>query len=377
MFKSKTAHMMWIFIAIVLMNCASNMKKDMAQKLDNALQAAVDSTGGKGLTAAIIFPDGTQWTGAAGISHGEEALTTEHRFSAGSIGKMFTAATVLQLCHEGTLSLDDPLHKWLPDYKNIDRSISLRQLLNHTSGLADFADNNAYWQSVFIENSTSWKLDDMLNTFINEPLFEKGQDWNYATTNYVLLRRLIEQRCQKPMPQVYAERFFTPLGLDQSAASVDSTLPALYAHGWMDTDGDDIYDDLSSWERTAFASSIGCEVWTTSRDLALWISKLLKQHEVISTDLEADMLDFQSPCTGEDFLAGYGLGMARFNTDLFSGLTAVGHAGNALGYGAVAFYLPAYDVCVAMMDNTEKADAMTTGLKNVLAVIQESVDIKE
>jgi len=366
-----------LLLAGMLINCTSKLNMETAQALDTALQAAVDSTGGKGLTAAVIFTDGSMWTGAAGISHEGEYLTPEHRFSAGSIGKMFTAAAVLQLCSEGRLSLDEPIYKKLPSFRNIDSTITIRQLLSHTSGLADFADNRMYWNSVFNENTTLWALDDMLKTFTEKPLFAKGEDWNYATTNYVLLRNLVQEICRKPVNQVYKERFFEPLGMIYSSASLDSTLPELLAHGWLDMDGDGVYDDLSVWERTAFASSIGSEVWTTSRDLAVWIKKLLRDHAVVSTDLEDDMMSFHSPCTGEDFLAGYGLGVCSFNTDLTAGIKAVGHAGNALGYGAIAFYMPEYDVTVAMMDNTEKADAIFTGLNNVLAVIQEKLDKTE
>jgi D-alanyl-D-alanine carboxypeptidase len=298
-------------------------------------------------------------------------------FSVGSIGKSYSAAVAIQLCAEKRCVMDDPIHKYLPSYDNIDSSITIRQLMNHTSGLADFADNSEYWNALFEDPSRMWGLDEMLRDFIKKPQFPKGTSWNYATTNYVLLRKMIQDITGKTMPEIYRERLFSKLGLNNTFATNSSALPEMAVHSWFDLDNDRVYDEFTSWDRMAFASSIGSEVWATPADLALWMDKLIRERIVIPEEFEDEMFDFHSPCPGEEFIDGYGLGVLNFSTEFTRGIRAWGHAGNSLGFGAIAIYLPDYDVTVAMMDNTEKAEAIFAGLNNLLEVIMNNIPATE
>ena len=152
-----------------------------------------------------------------------------------------------------------------------------------------------------------------------------------------------------------------------------STLPAKAVHSWLDLDNDGVYDEFTSWDRTAFVSSIGSEVWATSADLAAWTDLLVNKKSIIPDEYEDDMFDFHSPCPGEGFISGYGLAIVDFNTGMTMGIKAWGHAGNALGFGAVAVYLPDYDITVAILDNTEKFEAIMPGFANVLKVIMDNI----
>lgn len=354
-------------LAMNFMSCSIDSPSEpkveptLAEKLQEALDNGLESFNGKGISAAVIMPDGETWVGVSGVSHGTTAITPNMRFAAGSIGKIFTSTTILQLVEEGKLTLEDSLYEWLPAYPYIDSTITIRQLLNHTSGLYNFVDNDNFWEAIFSEPSKVWTMEEMILAFNRESVFPKGTDWHYSQTGYNLLRIIIEMITGSDIPTVNEERFFIPLGLDNTFTSMGEALPANIAHGWWDLDGDGIYDDFLPWPRTAFASGIGGEVFTTAEDLAKWARALFHDKSVLSQLSLDQMLTFYSPCTGEEFVcAGYGLGAVKFNPDLCNGLETYGHSGNAPGYAAACMYLPDYDVCLGFMDNTEEGNAMLT-----------------
>ncbi|MGD2124084.1 MAG: serine hydrolase, partial [Gemmatimonadota bacterium] len=333
--------------AVYCPSCTSDttQPQTLPERLQEVLDSSLETGAGIGLSAAVILPDGEIWRGTSGISHGTTEIAPDMRFAAGSIGKMFTAAAILQLAEEGSLTLDDSLNEWLPDYPHIDNTITIRQLLNHTGGINDFVDHPAYWDSIFAAPSRVWTPAEIVTTFAGEPLYPKGTAWNYSTTGYNLLRIIIMQVTGSALPEVYQERFWDPLGLTHSLASLGDDLPTDLAHGWYDLHGAG-YEDFSSWPRVAFASGIGGEVWTTAEDLALWSKALLIDKTVVGQVLYDQMLTLFSPCTGEEFFcAGFGLGVALFNPDLVYRKVAYGHSGNAPGYAAVSLCLPDLDVC--------------------------------
>ena len=339
---------------------SENQKKaafyeDMQKVLDDG----VATYGGKGISVAVILPDGSKWVGASGVSYGSIPIKTDMPFGAGSITKNFTAAALLKLAEEGEIDLDDSLDKWLPPYPNVDSTITIRQLLNHTGGLNDVADNHDFWAEIFRNPSRSWDPEEIIFLFNQEPVFPKGTDWNYSTTGYILLRMIIQKITGAEIGSVYHDLFFIPYGLSNTFTSMGDGLPAGTAHGWFDLDNDGNYDDFYYWPRTSFASSICGEVFSTAEDLAKWIKALYRDKTVLSQESLDRMLSFHSPCTGEEYMcAGYGLGAVRFNPDLFNGLEAIGHSGNALGYAAASFYLPDLDVCIGLVDNTEEGKSM-------------------
>ena len=348
-----------------------NKEPTLAEKLQEALDNGLESYNGKGVSAAVIMPDGETWIGVSGVSHGTTAITADMPFAAGSITKIFTATTILQLIEEGELTLEDSLYEWLPVYPYVDSTITIRQLLNHTSGLYDFIDNPDLWNAIFEEPSKVWTPEEMILAFIREPVFPKGTDWNYSTAGYALLRIIIKEISGSELSTVNSNRFWIPLGLANSFTLIGGeALSTNTAHGWWDLDMDGTYDDFFYWPRTAWASGTGGEVFSTAEDLAKLSRALFHDRIVLSQASLDQMLTFHSPCTGEEFFAaGYGLGVAKFNPDLFNGLEAYGHSGNAPGYAAASIYLPDYGVCIGLMDNTEEGESISVSATNLLSVI--------
>lgn len=365
-------------ITISLLSCSQTnpVPSEFEEKLQKAMDNGVRVYQGKGIQASVIMPDGDIWNGVSGISHGTIPITEETRFAAGSIAKMFTALTILQLTEEEKIRLEDTLFDWLPVYPNVDSTITIRQLLNHTSGLYNFVDNPDFWNTVFIEPDRVWTPEEIILSFNQESVFPKGTDWHYSQTGYNLLRVTIQNISGAAISDVNLYRFWFPLGLTHTFTFTGGGLPENIAHGWYDLNEDGDYEDLSGWSRTAFASGIAGEVFTTAEDLAEWARFLFIDRILLRPQTFDRMMTLHSPCTGEEHLAvGYGLGVAKLNPDILNGLEAYGHTGNAPGYAAACLYFPAYDFCLGFMDNTEEGNAMRT-INDLLTIITEHLERK-
>jgi D-alanyl-D-alanine carboxypeptidase len=328
----------------------------LAEQLQKALDDRISNYDGKGVSLAVIMPDQKKWAGTSGISHGTTAISADMLFSAGSITKTFTAATIIQLAEEHKLSLDDSLYKWISNYSNIDSTITIRQLLNHTSGLYDIADNSQLFDKIFLDQNRNWTIEEILREYVLEPYFPKGTGWHYSNTGYVILRSIIKQASNSEISSQYRSRFLNPLNLNRTFLAPYETLPKPIAHGWHDFDG--FYEELPEISMTSFYSAAGGGIFTTAIDLAAWANSLFHEQTAVSTHVLDEMLDFYSPITNQALLSGYGLGVEKFNLELFNGLEIWGHGGDPVGYAAGCFYIPQYGVSIGIMDNTAGGETM-------------------
>ena len=136
----------------------------LTQKLKNSLEDSLKNSNIQGVSSAIIMPSKEIWLGVSGMSDPtiEEQINPEMLFDIGSTGKNYVAALILQLVEEGRFTLEDPLRKWLPDYPNIDNNITIRQMLNHTSGVYDFVKNSrSPWQMAY-KSTKMWTQEQIL-----------------------------------------------------------------------------------------------------------------------------------------------------------------------------------------------------------------------
>ena len=365
-----------MILAVGLIFCSKDDPTQPEPTMGEELQAALDNgiatLGGKGISLAIILPDGQTWTGTSGISHGTTPISSDMLFSIGSATKTFTAATILQLAEEGVLTLEDSLNEWLPSYPNIDNTITIRQLLNHTGGIFDFVRHPDIWTDVFADLYRTWTMEEVLNNYILAPYFPKGTDWHYSSTGYLLLRLIIREATGDDISAQYRSRLLTPYGLDGMFTAAEENPTGTVANGWFDLDGDGDYDDFSNIPHTAFYSAIGGGVFANAEDFARWAKAMYRDRTVLNPQYYDQMMDFHVPTPGEPLVYGYGLGVCWFSRELFNNLTAYGHGGNPLGYAAGCFYLPDYDVCVAILDNTEEGETMPV-INDILTIITRHV----
>ena len=365
------------FASFLIISCSEDLpvatEPTIEQQLQKALDDAIRTYPGKGISAALIFPEGTTWQGVAGISHDDIPVTNNMLFSAGSITKTFTAMIILQFAAEGILSLDDPLHKWFPPYDNIDSTITIRQILNHTGGIFDAADHPQIGQDVFADRSRNWTADDLLNNYVLYPYFEKETGWHYSSTGYVMLRKLIPEISGTDIATVYRNRLLTPQSLNDTYLYPYENLPGDVAHGWFDVNGDQQYDDITTDPLISFYTMAGGGIYATAMDLAKWAHVIFIDKEVITDNYYNQMIDFYFPTTGDPMVNGYGLGVFRFEPTLIDGLEMWGHGGDAIGYAAGSFYLPNYNLCLGIADNTEEGETMWV-IKDLLTIAIDNLE---
>lgn len=182
--------------------------------LDQAVTAGVP-----GILVRINDGTGKPWTAVkqAPWSAGNPALASNNAFRMGSNTKTVTAVIVLQLVHEGRLTLDDAVEKWLPGKVPNGANITIRMLLNHTSGLADYARTPLVLQSMTGKVAAPPDVNQLLGagTAI-KPASQPGHGWVYSNTGYLALGLVAEKITGRSMSELVEERIARPLGLTKT-----------------------------------------------------------------------------------------------------------------------------------------------------------------
>ena len=168
-----------VFFAFIL--CKSNAQTFnpiLASKLQNTIDSLRASNNLKGISACVIYPGVGTWKGVTGLSHSGVPINSNMEFGIGSNTKLFTGVLLLKLVQNNIIHLDDSLYEYLPTYNNIDPNITIRQLLNHTSGLYDVTSVPGYPDSILNDPNRIYTAAELM-TWAGPPLFAPGTDWNY------------------------------------------------------------------------------------------------------------------------------------------------------------------------------------------------------
>ena len=350
-----------------------------AAAIEKAMQAAMDesikNSGAVGVSAAVIFPDGHVWKGASGISHQGVPLTTDMLFDIGSTEKNFQAALALKLAEDGVISLDDPLEKWFPPYPNISGKITIRQVLNLTSGIDNIVeDSNSPFRVgyVNIDHEKMWTWEEIYKTYVGKPNFEPGTRCTYSSTNYVVLKYVIEKATKRKQVAVFEDLLLKPLHLTHTLADFSKPVPDSLpiAHGWFDTSGDGTPDDISGYSINWITSLSPLCIYSTPGDMVRWIDAVYHKKTVLKEETLKAMLTFIGPVQNEPMMKGYGLGVVDLNLGAllpkWKDVRAYGHLGSQFGYSTLALYFPEIGISVSMMFN-RGADAGTNKAIGIVA----------
>ena len=337
---------------------ASPVDPATAAALQKALEAARKAMVIPGIEATVILADGRTWTGVAGdaVAATHAKVTPQTPFPIASVTKTFTAALILRLAEEGRLTIDDPLARWLPDYPNAVH-ITLRMLLTHTSGLADFFQNPKLDTALNRAKGRVWTPAEVL-PFVAKPAFAPGKGWGYSNTNYVLLGLVAERAGGAPWADQVREDFFVPLGLASTYVQgvVTPNVPPAHSNQMFIGYGGKILPrDLSDGSSIAPFTAVATAAYSagsiasTTEDLARW-ARALYSGAVLAPASLAEMLTFDPDITRYAALA-YGLGVSRVKID--GRFVAVGHTGALAGTRASIRWLPAQRVSVAVAFNRD------------------------
>jgi D-alanyl-D-alanine carboxypeptidase len=176
-------------------------------------------------------------SGVADTGSGRAMRPTD-RFRVGSITKSFVSTVALQLVGEGTLSLSDTVERWLPGILPYGDHVTLRQLLNLTSGVPD---DQSFVEAEWLKGNMtrSWSGRELVALVAGQkPDFAPGTSWGYSNTNYALAGLIIERASGHPLGDELAKRIFKPLRLRHTSFPVNATaVPGAHARGYALVDG--------------------------------------------------------------------------------------------------------------------------------------------
>ncbi|MFB7476889.1 serine hydrolase domain-containing protein [Kitasatospora sp. NPDC056184] len=303
--------------------------------LHRALRAVVGEGGSSAVLAEVRQDGRTAWRGTAGVADLATGAPVPDgaRFRIGSVTKTFAATVVLQLVGERRIGLDDPIDRHLPGLVPNGAAITVRQLLNHTSGIHNFTDDPRFdtqgeealdrWLAV--GRWTTYRPLDLVRIATAHPPYDApGAGWHYSNTNYVLLGMITERVTGRTWDEEIERRIIRPLGLhDTSMPLTSPDVPGPHAHGYVERPGGPA--DVTLLNPSAFGPA-GAGISST-RDLARFNAALLGGRLLRPAELTAMK---QQVDTGHG--ATYGLGLSRYPTACgeFWGLT-----GGIPGYGTL------------------------------------------
>jgi len=308
---------------------------DLAAALAEILDRPVEGRGPAGIAALVA-------AGADPVAAWTPTSRGEPAFLAYSITKTFTGALLLLLRDEGRLALDDRLARWLPGIPGADR-IALRQLLNHTAGIADYGGLSAYHDAVRAFPSTPWTFERFAaETFDKGLRFEPGTGWAYSNLGHMLLKRIAEEVAGAPYATLIAERITRPLGLRRTFVpdSLDalSSLAPAPSHE-LTTDGSacDVRGRYHpGWVSHGVVASAPSEIARFFH--ALFGGRLIPSQSLREMQTLVSVAGAPPMPSPRWSAPGYGLGIVGIRESPFGRLW--GHNGGGPGYRTSAYHAP-------------------------------------
>ncbi|WP_144524815.1 serine hydrolase [Bacillus sp. DE0042] len=311
----------------------SSSVQTSTQRDRNSVKQAVRNTLQLGFPGILAKTSegGKTWSYAAGVANmsSKKPMKTDFRFRIGSVTKTFTATVVLQLAEENRLNLDDSIKKWLPGVIQgngyDDKQITIRQLLNHTSGIAEYTRSKSF---NLMDTKKSYRAEELVKMGISmPPNFAPGKSWSYSNTGYVLLGILIETVTGNSYAEEIENRIIEPLELSNTFLPGNSSvIPGTkHARGYIQLDGASEPKDVTYYNPSMGSSAGG--MISTADDLNKFFSYLLGGKLLKEQQLKQMLTTVP---TGEAELGRYGLGI--YETKLPNGVSIWGHGGSIPGF---------------------------------------------
>lgn len=313
-----------------------SLKAQMPMNIQLALQDTLQDLGAgykfKGLTVAVKNNYGS-WASTYGESHAGTPLDTNMLIGIGSNTKTFISVCILKLVQNGQLSLNDSIGTYIPTYPNVNGAVTIKQLLNHTSGIASYTGNQNFWNVFNMNVSKLWSKDEILSFYVTTPSFAPGASWEYSNTNYLIAGLILENKLSKPVHEIIRDSILTPLGMTKTFFPPYETATQTYAHFWSDINGDNLLDEVCDWnssgnsilpaELNSCADAAGALVSTPSDITRFW-SGLMNGQLITKSTLVNEMLQW----TSIGGTSSYGLGIFK---DIYFGNVVFDHGGTWIG----------------------------------------------
>ena len=353
----------WMLLTASLASAVHAADETLARKLQDAVTAVQQRLDIQGVSAAVLW-NGQRYTPCAGFSFAGRAVTDDMMLAIGSNTKTMTAVLLLRLQEDGLLDLDDAVSKHLPPHPRINPSITVRQLLNHTSGLGEYAGGQAYRDSVLANPRRTWQREELF-AMIPPAAAAPGEAWAYCNTNYLVAGAIAEIVGGVPLHQLLAQYISTPLQLDSMRLFPQDSLVGELAHRWLGGRDASATPMIAEWSGAWAAGA----VISTARQYAAFYHQLFSEG-VLSASSMSEFIAFVAPNS-------YGLGIRRL---MVGGQIVYGHGGDIRGYTSSALWIPSLRASVVVLTNEGPgtpaaiADTIVRVLASHTTSVQESAD---
>ncbi|HEY9673986.1 MAG TPA: serine hydrolase domain-containing protein [Waterburya sp.] len=329
------------------------LNQKLQQILDNQVAQGVP-----GVTMYIRKANGWTWSGASGFSNVEKhtPMKASDRFRIMSITKSFVATVVLQLAQEGKLGkqgLDTTIDKLLP--ANIANRIpnrnliKVRHLLNHTSGLFNYVDNERYERETFSEGTLDNVIDWAFGKGSKPPAFAPGTRYEYCDTNAIIAELIVQHVTGNPLAVETRRRILTPLKLKNTymeRIEKGSLAGTGFVHGYNVTTNKDrtrLTKDVTDSGDVVGTGDGG--LISNAEDLARFAAGLFHSGTLLNQKFFNQMVNFND----------HHVGLGVFE-ELAPGMRIWGHSGRWHGYSAQMYFLPDNNLAAAAMANTSDVE---------------------
>ncbi len=378
---SRLAVLVWLSLLITSLTEAkaqvTPVNPQAAAQLQTKLDQLITTFNVKGLSASVIIPGKGTWNGVSGISHAGVPIDTAMVFSMASITHNFTAAAILLLQQDTLLSLSDSLHNFLPAYPNINPNITIRQLLQHTSGIYDYYANPNWFNLINSNPSQVITPNFVLNNFVNAPVSAPGTMHFYSHTNYLLLGLIIEQVSGLTYTSFIRHRLLNPLLLNSIFAMEHEPPRGVIPHHWSPASPSVPGTDLSAIPLTAILGTSAADValFGSAYDQARWGQLLFTGPVLNPTSLQL-MKQFMPVSAGT--ISGYGLGLNRYGAG--GNALTWGNGGNVRGYTSCLLFSAADSIVVSISSNQPANgyilawELLTTARQQLVTAAPDQVD---
>jgi D-alanyl-D-alanine carboxypeptidase len=331
------------------------------QQLDSIAGAGVRENRSVGIVAAVAKGKDTLLLKAYGKAdvEGNVPMTVDTIVPLGSDTKQFTAAAILQLRDAGKLGLDDEITKWLPDFQTRGNKVTLRRLLDHTSGIADLGSMLELRARRLMRNPTATR-DDVYRVINRNPfMFPTGTMEIYSNLGFWLLGLVIEKASGMTYEEYVEKKIFAPLGMTRSMYCNNSEKVARRASGYGMRSGTPILVPPIVHTGTYAAGAL-C---STAKDMIKWL-QALHGGKVLTPKSYVEMTAPSKLNDGTPLRYSMGLVVGEDG----NGLRFIGHGGGGFGFSSVTRWYPEAQLAVVVLTNSEP-DAITVATASLAAAV--------
>jgi D-alanyl-D-alanine carboxypeptidase len=313
-------------------------------RMDSLISAEVAGTPIAGLAVAVVKGRDTILARGWGLAdvENEVPVTTTSVFRIGSITKQFTSSAIMQLVEKGRLSLDDKLGALLPNVPQAWRKVTLRELLNHTSGIRSYTDIGPRWTRRWREDMSP----DSIVAFVRRDTldFAPGSKWRYNNTGYVLLGMILDKKTGQPYPRYLSEQFFKPMGLTSTMYCDTGPIIKHRALGYQLLPGKQVQNAEFLSMTQPYSAGALC---STVGDLVKW-TRALHSSGVVSASSFKQM----TTPIGAAEASHYGFGIG---SDSVGGHRRIGHGGGIHGFVSMLSHYPDDSLTIVVLANSAPA----------------------